>query len=260
MPHITWCATGPLAFLPLHAAGLYDSANGSSKASEFVVSSYTPSLSALLAPLPAQRMGKNPRILVVSQPDTPHQNPLPCTTKEAYEIRQRFPDSVHYLTSAEATVDAVVVAMGDCDWVHLACHGVQAPAGNPARSAFLLYDDQLELSRLMRAPLGRAELAVLSACQTARGDNILPEEAAHLAAGMLAAGFRGVIGTMWSIHDADGPVLTETLCAALKRNVERGADGELKAAHALHEAVAALKETVGEDNFERWVPFVHFGL
>jgi len=28
----------------------------------------------------------------------------------------------------------------------------------------------------------------------------------------------------------------------------------------LHEAVKYLREQVGEDNFARWVPFVHFGM
>ncbi|KAJ6487356.1 hypothetical protein DFH09DRAFT_841575, partial [Mycena vulgaris] len=41
----------------------------------------------------------------------------------------------------------------------------------------------------------------LSACQTARGAKGLQEESVHLAAGMLLAGYRGVIATMWSIMD-----------------------------------------------------------
>jgi CHAT domain-containing protein len=147
------------------------------------------------------------------------------------------------------------------DWVHLACHGVQATSGDPTQSAFFLYDGALALAQLMRMELPRAELAVLSACQTATGDAQLPDEAVHLSAGMLAAGFGSVVATTWSIADEDGPVLSDAFYEALKRNLEQRRLGEdLGVAYALHEAVAALQEKVGELKFARWVPFVHFGL
>jgi len=42
-----------------------------------------------------------------------------------------------------------------------------------------------------------ASLAFLSACQTAMGDENLPDKAFHLAAALLFAGFRGTVATMW---------------------------------------------------------------
>ncbi|CAE7173235.1 unnamed protein product [Rhizoctonia solani] len=45
LPHITWCLTGPLSFLPLHAAGYYD--RPGAKLSDFAVSSYAPTIGAL---------------------------------------------------------------------------------------------------------------------------------------------------------------------------------------------------------------------
>ncbi|CAG8697403.1 9223_t:CDS:1, partial [Acaulospora colombiana] len=48
LPRIWWCATGPLAFLPIHAAGIYDPGSVDSQISDYVISSYTPTLSALL--------------------------------------------------------------------------------------------------------------------------------------------------------------------------------------------------------------------
>lgn len=45
MPHITWCTTGPLSFSPPHVAGNYGS---HSMIYDYVISSYTPTLSALL--------------------------------------------------------------------------------------------------------------------------------------------------------------------------------------------------------------------
>ncbi|KAG8717636.1 hypothetical protein FRC09_013966 [Ceratobasidium sp. 395] len=45
LPHITWCTTGPLSFLPLHAAGDYS--HPSTALPYLAVSSYTPTIGAL---------------------------------------------------------------------------------------------------------------------------------------------------------------------------------------------------------------------
>ncbi|KAJ7845100.1 hypothetical protein B0H13DRAFT_1908537 [Mycena leptocephala] len=46
---IWWYSTGPLSFLPIHAAGVYgDDQTFGSKLSGFLISSYTPSLTALI--------------------------------------------------------------------------------------------------------------------------------------------------------------------------------------------------------------------
>jgi CHAT domain-containing protein len=49
----------------------------------------------------------------------------------------------------------------------------------------------------MDADLGDAFFAFLSACETAKGDHDYADEAVHLAASMLFAGFKSVIATMW---------------------------------------------------------------
>ena len=114
----------------------------------------------------------------------------------------------------------------------------------------------------MRTAADNAELAFLSACQTAVGDEKVPEESAHLAAGMLVVGFRGVVATMWSIQDSDAPIIVEafyTKLLALRREEGVALKGT-GAPYALHEATRALREKVGEKNFMRWVPFVHLGV
>lgn len=107
-----------------------------------------------------------------------------------------------------------------------------------------------------------AELAFLSACQTAVGDKRNPEESIHLAAGMLAVGFQGVIATMWSIGDDDAPVVVEAYYKKLLelRSTPNVISGQTGAAYALHHAVQVLRERVGESNFVKWAPFVHFGV
>lgn len=51
--------------------------------------------------------------------------------------------------------------------------------------------------------------AGLAACQTAKGDADLPDEAVHLAAGMLVAGFPALIAAIWLIQDKDAPLVVE---------------------------------------------------
>jgi len=103
----------------------------------------------------------------------------------------------------------------------------------------------------------RADFAFLSACQTATGDKRLPEEAIHLAAGLMLAGYRGVIATMWSIQDKDAPVIADHVYAKLFKDTQQNSTG---AALALHHAVKLLRQQVGDSAFLSWVPFIHVGV
>jgi len=147
------------------------------------------------------------------------------------------------------------------DWVHLACHGIQ-DMKDPLQSAFALYDGKITIETLMSKSLHNAELAVLSACQTAMGDDKLPEESVHLAAAMLAIGYSGVVATMWSIGDQDAPIVAEKLYANLleEHTDLEYQDKRLSAAYALHKAVKYFRNEVGDMNFIKWVPFIHLGI
>ncbi|KIJ37924.1 hypothetical protein M422DRAFT_177269, partial [Sphaerobolus stellatus SS14] len=266
LPHITWCATGHLAFLPLHAAGIYHSSEDYENINllDLVISSYTPTLTIPTEGITKQeqQLASVSKLLVVSQPNTPGQQSLPGMTKEAATMLKltHIQRSLH-LGDQLASVSAVVKAMAQYHWVHLACHGIQ-DLKNPLQSAFALYDGKLSLEGLMGIKLDKAELAFLSACQTATGDERLSEEAVHLAAGMLVAGFPSVIGTLWSIEDTDAPLVAKAFYSSLLGSGEfaKRKDGQLRIAHAPHGAVKKLQEKVGMQNFHRWVPFVHFGL
>ncbi|THU88185.1 hypothetical protein K435DRAFT_969583 [Dendrothele bispora CBS 962.96] len=266
LPHITWCATGALAFLPLHAAGIYMSDNLNINISDCAVSSYTTTLTAMLSS--SSKPKRDPTavhsVLIVSQPATPGQEPLHNVSKEVEAIqRYTSPDHTCHLTHESATVWTVLEEMCKHEIIHLACHGIQE-MGNPLSSAFYLYDGGLDLNTLMKLPvsLENAELAVLSACQTATGDENLPEEAVHLAAGMLAVGYPSVIATMWSIGDSDAPLIADKVYANLlgRHDDPESQKAKLTPAYALHEAVKHLRKEVGETNFVRWVPFIHFGV
>ncbi|VDB91757.1 unnamed protein product [Peniophora sp. CBMAI 1063] len=264
MLHITWCPTGILTRLPLHAAGVYDfSQDVRPRVFDYVVSSYTPSLSALLRCYRgSDSRNMEPRMLVVAQPDTPNHASLPGTVDELERLKNVFlrsPPTI--LNDKEATVDRVLSSIREYPWVHFACHGAQS-AKDPTNSHFALYNGPLSLSALMGTTTSNAELAFLSACQTAVGDARVPEESVHLAAGMLAVGFKGVVATMWSIQDADAPTIVEAYYLELlkHRSVRGDTTGRTEAAYALHEALKVLRTDVKERNFMRWAPFVHFGI
>ncbi|KIY64250.1 hypothetical protein CYLTODRAFT_107561 [Cylindrobasidium torrendii FP15055 ss-10] len=261
--HITWCMSDVLSFLPFHAAGLYDSGDDATKAFNRIVSSYIPTLSSILprGSPQAQASGDACKISVVIQPDSPASSTLPAlrgTITEAEKIRAHIPtNDFTLLEGAAGTVSSVLDAMQQHPWVHLACHGVQN-AAEPLESALVLHDGRLTLSKMMETSLPNAELAFLSACETAMGDSNVPNEAVHLAAGMLAAGYKTVVGTLWSIGDYEAPLVADVFYGTLLQ--EQKATGKLDTAYALHRAVEALRKKVGEREFVRWMPFVHYGL
>jgi CHAT domain-containing protein len=160
------------------------------------------------------------------------------------------------LENDRATSENVLEAMEKYGSVHLACHASQN-LDQPTQSCFYLHDGSLTLADIAKKSLKNKGMAFLSACQTAAGDKQLPDEAIHLAAGMLVAGYPTVIATLWSISDRDAPLIADQFYEQLTK------DGKLdagRAARALHNAIGTLREQIGEKEFTRWVPYVHMGI
>jgi len=208
-------------------------------------------------------------LLMISQPDTPKLRLIPGTTVEVQAIEQVLANhNVQHLCleNDNATVNQVKIKMDTYSCIHLACHATQDTT-KPLQSGFYLHDGQLKLSEIIKEQLIGADLAFLSACQTSAGDEQLSEEAVHLAGGMLAAGYKGVVATMWSIEDRYGPGIAEDF---YKHLISHGADDKKGleglssdgAAHALHYATQQVQKTLdnSESSLLTWVPYVHFGL
>ncbi|KAJ1300883.1 hypothetical protein OPQ81_002520 [Rhizoctonia solani] len=159
------------------------------------------------------------------------------------------------LVDSKATPVAVLDEMDQHDWVHLACHAHQE-VKDSTKSGFFLHGGTLDLASISRRLFKNKGLAFLSACQTATGDEKLPDEAIHLASGMLMAGYPSVIATMWSVIDADAPFVADKVYGQLMKD---GKLGNGAAGKALHLAVAELRDKVGEQAFGRWVPYIHIG-
>ncbi|KAK0480319.1 CHAT domain-containing protein [Armillaria novae-zelandiae] len=259
-----WCPTGPLSFLPLHAAGLYDTTENGAKVYEFVASSYTPTV-GILADISNQPLEEFDGLLTVCQPQTPGQNAIPKTADEVYSVIQVAVESglamdITSLDNDDATPEAVLSGMAEHSWIHLACHAHQDPT-QPLESAFMLAGDPekgrpLKLTEIAERANTNADFAFSSACQTAMGDFSLSDEAVHLATGMLMAGYRRVIATMWAVNDSDAPIIAEMVYRHMLSN---GKADSGKSCLALHHATASLRQKVGEKNFMSWVPFIHFG-
>ncbi|CAE6448240.1 unnamed protein product, partial [Rhizoctonia solani] len=235
LPHITWCTTGIMSLLPLHAAGRYD--RPGAKVSDFVVSSYTPTLGALLS-AGTRRPPMHSRLLAIGQASTPGHLPLPGTKDELASLEAYCATLCAYtqLEGDAATTEAVLSAMKEHDWVHLACHAHQN-VKDPAESGFFLHDGTLSLAAITKEVFTNKGLAFLSACQTATGDHNIPDESVHLAAGMLTTGYPSVIATMWSVRDSDAPYIAKRVYARLLKNAQVD---YREAARALHGAVNEL--------------------
>ena len=169
--------------------------------SDYVVSSYTPTLKALITPPSSRLSASNPfKMMAVIQSATKGYPPLPATVDELHKIEMRVPSDCLVklgLSAFPASVDNVYSHLQSASIVHFACHGEQN-VENPHESALILDGGRrLTISQIMKQSMSNASLAFLSACQTAMGDEKLPDEAIHLAAALLFAGFHGAVATMW---------------------------------------------------------------
>jgi CHAT domain-containing protein len=203
---IHWCPVGSLVFLPIHAAGIYSRSSPQECCSDYIVSSYTPTLSALirartsLAPIARESL-----VLLAASasktiafPNMPFLDNVDAETKAVIGLARATTHVkvLEYGHQSAATVHEVTEGLTRANLVHLACHGIQDQK-DPLQSGFCLVDGMLTVSKLMDVQLDHAFLAFLSACETAKGDKEQPDQVIHLAAAMLFCGFRNVIATMW---------------------------------------------------------------
>jgi hypothetical protein len=258
---IWWYPTGPLTFIPIHAAG---PGTGGIDTSRLIISSYITTLSSFLAQKTNRHtvMGRL-KLLALSQPDTPGQESLPLALEEVEKVVQVVSsagwqkEDIVRLNGSDATVDRVSGALNSCSWVHFVCHGIQHPASG-MDSAFALQDGNLKLSQIASKRISTGQFAFLSACHTAAGLQGLPGEAMHLAGGLQFAGFPSVIATMWGISDIDAPTVASHTYEYLFRNGLQGCDPS-EAATALNRAILRLREDPSV-TVDRWAPFIHFGI
>ncbi|KAJ7897782.1 CHAT domain-containing protein, partial [Mycena leptocephala] len=243
-----WLPTGSFTGLPLHACP---------PTNQFI-HSYTATLGSLLQSQAQKPANITLKVGVVGVTHTGPggRNYLKGVEEEVEKICSiiKSPNR-ECVVGIQATPDAVKHQLQNCSWVHLACHGTQDLI-EPTKSRLLLYDGELELETILRMALSNAQFVFLAACQTAMGDVQLVNESFHLGGAFIAAGFRGVIGTLWSMNDQDGPLVAEGVYSHLFRDGRQPQASD--AAEALQLAVNNLK--ANKVPYERWVPFIHMGV
>jgi hypothetical protein len=262
-PRLWWCPAGPLAFLPLHAAGYHDSSRFDSSPRtvlDRVISSYTPTMRALsYARRPSAGANVSPderRVLVVAMPHTPSAPDLPGAAQETALLRGLFGDLATIAdTATTATHDGILAALPQFTWTHFACHGISY-AADPSASELLLHDYRqkpLTVLDIARLHLDDAQFAYLSACSTALTGAALPDEAIHLASAFQLAGYRNVIATSWPIADGPAGRIAANVYNALAEDVTAGS-----AATALHHAIRGMR-AIFPARPAMWAAFTHHG-
>lgn len=234
-----WVPTGPLAALPLHAAG---------DVLDRFVSSYAPTLRSLRSVWTAPAISRPADPLVVAVPSAPGVPDLPAAQDEAGDVARRFPRP-RVLTADQAVRRTVLEALPRHRWVHFACHATSADSAGDGR--LVLWDhlaEPLTVNDIARLRLAGAEIAFLSACETSAAPPELTDEALHITGAFHTAGFHHVIGTLWEVGDRTAQLVASHYYDALATTPTP--------AVALHEAVRKIR---GTRPAHRWAPFVHVG-
>ena len=189
--------------------------------------------------------------------------PLPATRAEVNRIAATLgvpPDSPDIrLGRAADERDIKALDLGVYRYLHFATHGVLAgdvpylnqPALVLSQTADLGGEDGfLTMSEVLKLPL-RADMVVLSACQTALGREVTGEGVVGLTRAFLYAGSRAAVVSLWPVDDAS----TAIFMGKFYEHVKSG----LPPARALARAKQELRASPAHAHPFYWAPFVFFG-
>ncbi|MFF7250104.1 CHAT domain-containing protein [Embleya sp. NPDC008237] len=259
-PRVWWCPAGPLTALPLHAAGHHETRSDATPLTvpDRVVSSYTPTLDALLrgAGPPESAAGPVRTLVVATATDhgAPADAEAPNTLHEANVVTGLAPGPVDRLVGPHATHDRVRAALLTARRAHFACHADTDPM-DPAAGRLRLADHTerpFDVTAVCALHLADAEFAFLAACSTAAPGFRNPDEAVHLTSAFRLAGFRQVVGTLWRLRGKPTLPVVEAVYETV------AAEGLGAAAGALHEAVLGLRDNLpGKPSI--WATHLHVG-
>ncbi|BAY92790.1 MULTISPECIES: CHAT domain-containing protein [unclassified Tolypothrix] len=156
--------------------------------------------------------------------------------KELDQIKQTFPSSKKLLNQEFTAKTIQKQLQSNFPVVHLATHGLFS--SNPQRNFIITGDAKSisinELSTLLRGQDRAIELLVLSACETATGD----ERAVLGLAGMaVRSGARSTLATLWPVGDASTTKLMGQFYQDLKQPGVKQADALRNAQRSLLESL-----------------------
>jgi CHAT domain-containing protein len=190
------------------------------------VLSYLPSASTLQFMCARDDRGLSDRLLAIGDPKgMAYRHPLgdkvvvagrlPAAVIEAVVVAGLFPEG-KALIGGEATELAVRELLPGYPLLHFASHGVLS-GGVPLLSAILLADGEaLDVYELMGMGLD-ADLVVLSVCRTALGEITGGVDVVGLTRGLLGAGTRAAIVSLWSVNDVSTSLLMKEFYRQLRQ-------------------------------------------
>jgi CHAT domain-containing protein len=194
---------------------------------------YLPAASVLRYTLARRMPTKNLKVLAIGNPDLGDPSlSLPFAEREARTLRWDFP-SVTILTREKATESWVREHIGDFGIIHLASHGEFDPV-NPLFSAIRLAPDKRSDGKLLAEDIFgltiRADLVVLSACQTGLGDIRKGDDVVGMNRAFIFAGTHALVSSLWRVSD----VSTAILMKQFYREYSRGDKAESLRRAMLH--------------------------
>ena len=234
--HLVVVPHGSLHYLPFHA--MHD---GERYVIDRFTVSYAPSAS-VFALCCAREPATGRGALILGIPD----RLTPNIQAEVETVAATLPGSELLLGEA-ATEERLRAAGPEARLVHIATHGFFRQ-DNPMFSAIQLGGSRLTLFDLYQLELG-AELVVLSGCGT--GLNVVEsgDELIGLTRGLLYAGARSAMVTLWDVHDRSTAEFMSIFYRQLARQGNR--------ARAARLAMQELRETYPHPYY--WAPFVLVG-
>ncbi len=219
---------------------------------------YTPSLTALWAIRQRHaREGAAPlRLLAMGNP-TGAGPALPAADEEVRAISRLYPAGKSLvLTAADARQDLFRQQAPRAAVIHIATHADLNPF-NPMYSMLQLSAGKdaadpgpMAAAEILRIPL-HADLAVLSACETARGKSTPGEQLLGMGWALTGAGAAASVISQWKVDSA----ATSRLMVAFHRNLLR----PLSPADALRAAALEVRNSPGDRNPFYWAAFVVLG-
>jgi tetratricopeptide (TPR) repeat protein/CHAT domain-containing protein len=199
-----------LHYLPFGA--LWDAENERFLIQDYALT-FAPSASVLQFILDKRNPDEG-RVLALGDPE----GDLRHAAKEAKDVASLYDTSA--LLRDQATESQVHARAGQVDLFHLAAHGIY-DRFNPlfTRIELAADDDQdgnLEVHEVFGLDLSGANLVVLSACDTALGEQSEGDELVGLTRAFLYAGSPAVVTSLWAVDDAASGVLMEAFYRHLR--------------------------------------------
>ena len=171
---------------------------------------HLPAASVLRHAVSRRQAKKNLRILAIGNPDLGNASlDLPFAEKEAGTLRWNYSD-VTTLTRERATESWVRENVGSFGVIHIASHGEFDPV-NPLFSSIRLArdakaDGKLQAEEVFGLDI-KADLVVLSACQTGLGDVRSGDDVIGMNRAFLFAGTHALMSSLWRVSDVSSAVL-----------------------------------------------------